>query len=491
MGNSASIELKLVTSAAFPNPAVSTIEPYPSGYKSYSDALFQTTFQKDGENAIGVIRNLQSVFNGGMPNPEVEVLTYDVHWPNHAEVVPHEYIKNLSPFTALAANGFFPRNGGTGDLSLFDTEGVKTVLTAEKPGWFYHKVEFQDMNGNGLKDIITARTSVPMTPIFPGASQLRPDVDNASTELLWLEQPEDGVASGQPWEEHIIQEGGAGVNFEVVDMDKNGQFQILSPEFFVGKQLALLECDAPFWSTCTGDKATQAVSVVVIDQEEPVEEKPVNLELAGLPPCFATRGQPPCNPDAALPACFLLPPQAPPGTPCDDTIPQPLRFFSARFADLNNDGVDDILASMSPHVQQGKGQVLAYECPATGNWRVDAWTKRVISEGPRYALSGNSNGSPGEAQTFEPFKRFDGRSSQPPSILLSGDDASFAAVLTPKVPFNWEYEFDSFTASSKIMGSPAISYSFGSWGFAQFAVPRYSDNTIEFWKYSPTSWSLW
>ena len=138
----------------------------------------------------------------------------------------------------------------------------------------------------------------------------------------------------------------------------------------------------------------------------------------------------------------------------------------------------------------------AFEQPATGNWRDGDWTAHVLSEGPQYAIDDIQNGSPGDAHAFYPCKK-SGRKNkctydiELPSILLSWDDTGFVSVFTPTFDstgaFNWEYEENRFSEitgpDGHTMGSPSVRYNRR--GFADIAVPKYSDDTVEFWSYDP------
>lgn len=67
---------------------------------------------------------------------------------------------------AIAAGGFFVPLKDHGSLTLFDlalsppTHHVLTDSNAAK--WFYHRVQWKDMNGDGLLDIVTCRAEKPI-----------------------------------------------------------------------------------------------------------------------------------------------------------------------------------------------------------------------------------------------------------------------------------------------------------------------------------------
>ena len=430
-----------------------THTPHYSTYYDDAPALLQTTSGHEGPESISVVRDLDWVYKGWKA-ANVETLSNDVVWPNEAELVPSGAIANTDPYyTVISSQGFYHRAPGTGFIALYDVTGMKTTITKEKEGFFYHVARFHDMNKDGRLDIVTARTRVPF--VSAGPTSMRPDVPNAQTELLWLEQPLDGALS-QGWEEHIINRGGAGVTFDLVDMDNNGEMQIMTAEFFQGQKRAIIECPEQSWLECSGQDEDgelfndDKLNIVVVNEQKPV-----------------------------------LTPQG---------IPQPRRFFNAELTDLNNDGKMDILATSSPHVVNGEGKMWAFEQPESGNWRFGPWRSHILSEGPQYAINGNQNGSPGDAHAFFPcldshkYCKYD---IELPSIILSADDAGYISVFTPVFDdagaFDFTYSEQKITEiqnpEGHTMGSPAVRYN--SRGFAEFVVPKYSDNTIEFWTYDP------
>ena len=69
------------------------------------------------------------------------------------------------------------------------TNVLETVkLTDKKNNYFYHMGYWVDLNGDGRKDFITARSNA----------------KQGKGELLWLEHPEGGLDSGEYWTEHVL-----------------------------------------------------------------------------------------------------------------------------------------------------------------------------------------------------------------------------------------------------------------------------------------------
>ena len=91
----------------------------------------------------------------------------------------------IGPHVVATAGGFLVPGKQTGTIDLFDMSDpkapVQTQVSTDKKGWFYHKIVWYDMNGDGKLDIVAARATVPMSP------GKKPE-----GELIWLEQPTAG-----------------------------------------------------------------------------------------------------------------------------------------------------------------------------------------------------------------------------------------------------------------------------------------------------------
>jgi len=354
---------------------------------------------------------------------ETTVTTLDAEavWPNQAAPVVPGSVASLSTPTVLQAGGFFvsvpghpSKADGTVDLLVATsdeaTEFSKRTISSYKKDNFYHHAEWLDMNNDGRLDVVAARCYEPQ---YVG----KPD-----SELIWIEQPEDASAD---WETHVIYPNGPDVAFAVVDLDGDGNSQIIATEFFVNQRLALYKCAGASWSECDAD----STEVVVIDDEEGTffDLQWVDLNLDGVKDLLVTTQVGAAG--ARARRCFICVPFHRVRRPRHLT---PL--YLGPWLRILLQGTD------------GKGKVLAYEVPS--EWATDTWTKHELADG--YAplhrfLPGQ--GSPGVARAFPV-------SNQSPHIIVTADDGGYVDMLVP-TGAAFEYEKVTVIESTGTVGSPA------------------------------------
>jgi hypothetical protein len=126
----------------------------------------------------------------------VQLKTPDFLWPNSVRTIPQDVFDGRRAI--VVPDGFLPPGKGNGGVYVvvmdpFDiTKTIKTVtLTRNSLGYFYHMGTWIDLNGDGRKDFLTAKTNAK-----PGKGQ-----------LVWLEHPEGGLTVASPWKEHVICSG--------------------------------------------------------------------------------------------------------------------------------------------------------------------------------------------------------------------------------------------------------------------------------------------
>lgn len=153
----------------------------------------------------------------------ISIVTDAITWPNEVKALPSALgAKNW----VSVAGGFLVPGKGQGNISFLNLESRQVVKITETPNVFYHRVEWHDMNQDGRLDIVTARANKPM-------------IGPATSEMLWLEQPES-LFTGE-WVEHTMIKG-PDVYFRGSDLDHDGNVDFLAAEFF-GKKLSFIHQD--------------------------------------------------------------------------------------------------------------------------------------------------------------------------------------------------------------------------------------------------------
>jgi hypothetical protein len=201
--------------------------------------LLVTSFQVFGRDRIFRIPNLNdNIDKPSALRPEIFVEHKSIVWPNEIEPVPDEV---FGPNHWLVAGGFLVPGKDKGRISILNcgksgqsarnhiglSEESCVIhhqndirhLTEERGGWWYHRVKWLDMDGDDDLDLLGARARKGM-------------FGKDGAELFWLEN------DNEDFKEHIIYEGGADVNFELADLNNNGQQEIIATEFF-GRKLSL------------------------------------------------------------------------------------------------------------------------------------------------------------------------------------------------------------------------------------------------------------
>ena len=165
------------------------------------------------------------------------------HLPSHQMTWPNEINKKSilisGQQTWAAPGGFFSipivtNKQRTGSIHLvwIDHQQMQSHVIAEpEQPWFYHKVIWRDMDGDGLLDIVTARSNFnPLRKVFGGILKKKNKVRG---ELLWFRQPAEDALKVN-WEKNKIVDG-PDVYFEMVDLDQDGIEEIIATESFQGK----------------------------------------------------------------------------------------------------------------------------------------------------------------------------------------------------------------------------------------------------------------
>jgi hypothetical protein len=250
------------------------------------------------------------------------------------------------------------------------------------------------------------------------------------TELMWFEAPD--------WKEHVLLSGGPGVAIQLTDAfsrdpsSPNALPVVVAAQFFLNPQLAIYYCatkSVKAWSECAqGD-----IKNVTLDDSE--------------------------------------------GS-----------FFNIRVADLNGDGLPDLLASNNR--ADGLGGVFVYESPRTGDWRTGApWIKHVLARGytpKKHLLPMPGQGAPGLCFSLR-LPGSDAVSKAKPVVVCTTDDGGQVVQLTPSStdPQSWEYSNDTIaTSPNGTIGSPSAADVNGD-GWPELFVPNNAAGTLEMWTWAP------
>jgi len=236
----ASLNPVFKTSVKIEKAAVAKIADNFPGSKG--PALLVSTF---GVELLGglpsyAIKNLEFLLTGISDYQEVFEIEKSQKWTNYIGMAPESVGKNL----VLTAGGFLIPIGGisTGKVCLFDVTDpknvIKTTVSTDKKGWFYHQATWHDMNGDGRLDIVAARATAPKNP---------------AGEMVWFEQPATGALSNATheavWPVHVSANG-PDVGFILEDLDGDGKVEMVATQFFSAHVLAVYSCPLVQWGMC-------------------------------------------------------------------------------------------------------------------------------------------------------------------------------------------------------------------------------------------------
>jgi hypothetical protein len=180
-------------------------------------SLMVTSFRVFGSDQVYTYPNISQGLADSSSLESVDWGSYT--WPNEIKPVPAG-VAGDGYYTV--AGGFLVPGSSTGAIELLNpATGDRFKVSTDKSGFFYHHVIWQDINQDGRMDILTARGQKGM---FGGSDG----------ELIWLEQPGSDAEFKQPWTEHVITKG-PDVSFTLLDVNQDGQQEIIAAEFFSEK----------------------------------------------------------------------------------------------------------------------------------------------------------------------------------------------------------------------------------------------------------------
>lgn len=325
-------------------------------------------------------------------------------WPNETARVPD----GVLPFEAIVSPQGFLSTSRPGRLTLInldDPDRAEYIVDQStfvpprcEPGsrdnqpWFYHDARFIDMDDDGLRDLVTVRSS-----LITGGGFCPP-----SGQLVWFRNPGEELSEDTEWDEHVLvdvdpEPGGPESNMTAHDFDGDGVLEIIGTHFF--KHDAI---------TIYGPPAGKRWSDVDPEKGPFVRQKDI------------MRGQ---------------------GNP-----------FAVEIVDLNLDGKVDVLTSNHQGDQCFKvtkteipGRAIAIEQPSDGKLFSSDWQVHVIKDNIRATPTfpeperGPGRLAPNRAVAFWPKRSMEAESK--PWIILGGDEAAKVWILKPESasPDDWNY----------------------------------------------------
>jgi len=156
-------------------------------------------------------------------NTSPQLLDSTITWPNDPYFVPTGTIPGFSQIVMIGS-GFLVPTKTSGYINAIDVQsGDVYQVSPYLEEWFYHRVRFMDVDGDGLQDIITSRAT-------------KPTFGSGQGELVWLKQPSSNTFDN-PWTlTHLY--GGPDFLFDLIDVNGDGYYEVAAAEFF-GLQLTL------------------------------------------------------------------------------------------------------------------------------------------------------------------------------------------------------------------------------------------------------------
>jgi hypothetical protein len=158
--------------------------------------LLCSSFSALSAGALYVVPGITAAVKSGDVSKltSVKLNTPDFKWPNDVKVIPYD-VFNLRAI--VVPDGFLvpgKQDGGVYVVTMDSTDVTKAVdtfkISPEKPGYFYHMGEWIDLNGDGRKDFLTARSNA----------------KKGGGELVWFEHPSTGLTNTS-WTEHVVSSG--------------------------------------------------------------------------------------------------------------------------------------------------------------------------------------------------------------------------------------------------------------------------------------------
>ena len=210
----------LIKTVIIDHPAFLHIVP---GKSPGTNELLISSFDFFGPSTVSRLTLGPDANEGAVGN--LEVITDKVRWPNDLSAVPDSV---FGPGYVSIGTGFLTPTYTTGEVLITNIySNERFSLSTPKRDFFYHRILWVDMNGDGRLDALTARAK---KSLFGSAG-----------ELVWFEQPKE--ITKDTWTEHVIAKG---PDINVVTLNQDGTLQIFATEFF-SEKLTILWREGDIW----------------------------------------------------------------------------------------------------------------------------------------------------------------------------------------------------------------------------------------------------
>lgn len=206
-----------------PNVAFAKIIQDTSNHKS----LYFTTFSGNpfAKNTDKVLLYSDASFALQPKVSSPTTIEGSLTWPNEVTYAPSSVFGQDG---VVVAGGFLVPGKSNGGI-WFSTHGQEWINLFTAKNYFYHRVRFFDVDGDGQLDILTCRATKPL--FGPGTGN-----------LVYL-KPEDSSRPMGPWKETVVGPH-CDTFFEIADLNGDGKDDIISAEFW-GNSLTMISSTNP------------------------------------------------------------------------------------------------------------------------------------------------------------------------------------------------------------------------------------------------------
>ena len=193
--------------------------PHVTKFEDSDPFLLCSAFSAIGNGDIYIVDDIAAAVQSGSVKNLASHNLYIKHlqWPNDVKVVPYDVFDQRA---IVIPDGFLVPGHSDGGIyvSTIADDDIRKVentytIAHNKDGYFYHMGEWIDLNGDGRKDFITAKSNA----------------KEGGGRLVWYEHPEEGLEG--EWIEHVVT-AGPDVGIEVVEGIWKNEIVVFAAEFF-------------------------------------------------------------------------------------------------------------------------------------------------------------------------------------------------------------------------------------------------------------------